>query len=143
MNSDQNLVHSSTTLSTVVGVTQEVDRRVRALLTTPIHRRLAVACYIKRISAFSIHRILCSRATGYDKKCKCCAEHQANQLTDQLAIINRRRGKWPRGLQSGFALHLVFLFFDDLCQTNYINIYQTDLHRICRDGKTMAVHRVK
>jgi len=32
---------------------------------------------------------------------------QANQLTGQLTIINRRLGGHPRGLQSGLALHLV------------------------------------
>ena len=32
---------------------------------------------------------------------------QANQLTGQLAIIDRRLGGYPGGLQSGFALHLV------------------------------------
>ena len=29
--------------------------------------------------------------------------------------------------------------FNDFRQTNYLNIYQTDLHQICRVGRTMAV----
>ena len=29
--------------------------------------------------------------------------------------------------------------FSDFCQTNYLNIYQTDLHEICRIGRTLAV----
>jgi len=30
-------------------------------------------------------------------------------------------------------------FFTDLCQTNYLKIYQTDVHQICIFGRTMAV----
>jgi len=41
---------------------------------------------------------------AYNNKCNCCAD----QLTDQIAIINWWRGGQPGGLQSGFALHLVF-----------------------------------
>jgi len=26
-------------------------------------------------------------------------------------------------------------------QTNYLNIYQTNFHQICRDGKTLAVNK--
>jgi len=29
--------------------------------------------------------------------------------------------------------------FNDFYQTNYRNIYRTDLHQICRVGRTMAV----
>ena len=32
-----------------------------------------------------------------------------------------------------------FHIFSDSCQTNYLNIYQTDLHEICSDGRTLAV----
>jgi len=49
-------VHSATTRPIVVGVMHEVDRW-RVLLTTQIHRRLAVACHGKRNSALIIHRI--------------------------------------------------------------------------------------
>ena len=28
----------------------------------------------------------------------------------------------------------------DFCQTNYLSVYQTDLHEICRIGRTLAVH---
>jgi len=41
-----------------------------------------------------------------------------------------------------FLLLLCFLLlyiFNDFCQINYRNIYGTDLHPICRDGRTMAV----
>ena len=40
------LVHSATMRSTVVGVNPQPDRR-RVLLTTPIHRRLVVANFIR------------------------------------------------------------------------------------------------
>ena len=59
LHSDQcviNFVHSATTRPVVVGVMHEVDRW-RVLLTTQIHRRLAVACHGKRNSALIIHRI--------------------------------------------------------------------------------------
>jgi len=49
------------------------------------------------------------------KKCNCCAWRrktnelirwtQANQLTGQLTITNRRLGRWPGGLQSGLLLN--------------------------------------
>jgi len=29
--------------------------------------------------------------------------------------------------------------FNDFCQTNYLNIYWTYLHKICRFGRTLAV----
>ena len=32
---------------------------------------------------------------------------QENQVTDQLTVIKRWRGRLPGGLESGFALHLV------------------------------------
>jgi len=34
---------------------------------------------------------------------------------------------------------LLFLFLSDFCQINYLNINQTDLHRICSVGRTTAV----
>jgi len=34
---------------------------------------------------------------------------------------------------------LFSLIFNDFCQTYYLSIYRTYLHRICRDGRTMAV----
>jgi len=35
----------------------------------------------------------------------------------------------------------VFLkdIFSDFCQTNYLNIHQTDLYGICRAGRTLGV----
>jgi len=30
------------------------------------------------------------------------------------------------------------LLFNDFCQTYYLNIYRTDLYRICRNGRTMV-----
>ena len=40
-----------------------------------------------------------------------------------------------------FCLCFIFiiLIFNDFCQANYLNVYQTDLHQMCRDGRTMAV----
>ena len=32
-----------------------------------------------------------------------------------------------------------YIYFSDFCQTNYLSIYCTDLHPICRDGRSMAV----
>jgi len=34
---------------------------------------------------------------------------------------------------------LTYLFFNDSCQTNYLNIYWTDRRQICRVGRTMPV----
>jgi len=39
---------------------------------------------------------------------------------------------------------LLFLFifiFSVFCQTNYLNICRTDLHEICRIGRTLAVDK--
>ena len=33
------------------------------------------------------------------------------------------------------------MFSCDFCQTNYLNIYQTDLHEICRICRTLAVDK--
>ena len=38
-----------------------------------------------------------------------------------------------------FCKCFIFLYFSDFCQTNYLNIYWTDLHEICRIGRTLAV----
>ena len=32
----------------------------------------------------------------------------------------------------------IFFYFSDFCQTNYPDIYRTDLHDICRIGRTLA-----
>jgi len=32
-----------------------------------------------------------------------------------------------------------FILFNDFCQTNYLNIYRTNLHQLCRHGRTTAV----
>jgi len=34
---------------------------------------------------------------------------------------------------------LCFIYFSDFCQTNYLSIYRTVLHKICRVGRTLAV----
>ena len=35
---------------------------------------------------------------------------------------------------------LVFaVVFNDFCQTNYLNIYRADLHKICTFGRTLTV----
>ena len=34
---------------------------------------------------------------------------------------------------------LLFISFSDFCQTNYLNIYRTDLREICTIGRTFAV----
>ena len=31
------------------------------------------------------------------------------------------------------------IYFSDFCQTNYLNIYRTDLRKICRIVRTLAV----
>ena len=36
-------------------------------------------------------------------------------------------------------MFLLLYIFNDFCQINYRNIYGTDLHPVCRDGRTMAV----
>jgi len=44
------------------------------------------------------------------------------------------------GLYSAFASYLFFIFiFNDFYQTNYLNIYRTDLWQIFRFGRTVAV----
>jgi len=50
----------------------------------------------------------------------------------------------PLGLREAegglmFCLRFLFIyFFYDFCQTNYLNIYQTDLHQISRIGRITA-----
>jgi len=34
----------------------------------------------------------------------------------------------------------IFSMFADFCQTNYLNIYRTILHEVCRLGRTLAVN---
>ena len=41
--------------------------------------------------------------------------------------------------KEGLDLAVVFYILSDFCQTNYLNIYQTDLHEICRIGRTLVV----
>jgi len=36
-------------------------------------------------------------------------------------------------------LFILCLFFNNFCQTNYLKIYQSDLHKICGVGRNMAV----
>jgi len=38
-----------------------------------------------------------------------------------------------------YVLLMFFLYFSDFYQTNYVNIYGTDVHEICRIGRTLAV----
>ena len=38
-----------------------------------------------------------------------------------------------------FAGVLFKKYFNDFCQTNYLNIHQTDVHEICRIGRTLTV----
>jgi len=33
-----------------------------------------------------------------------------------------------------------FVYFSDFCQSNYLNIYRTDLHEICRIGRTLGAN---
>jgi len=44
-----------------------------------------------------------------------------------------------RSAAEGGLLLFFYFIFNDLYQTNYLTIYETDLHRICRDDRTMAV----
>jgi len=52
------------------------------------------------------------------------AENTDSRVTNQLEL-SAIPGFWPTRL---YVL-LLFLFFDDFCQTDYLNIYRTDLHR--------------
>jgi len=36
---------------------------------------------------------------------------------------------------------IFFKYFSDFCQTNHLNIYWTDLHEICRIGRTLAADK--
>ena len=38
-----------------------------------------------------------------------------------------------------FLIYLFFFIFNDFCQTNFLNIYLTDLHQIFRVSRTTAV----
>jgi len=50
-----------------------------------------ILCAKYRLNPHSRVRVTFARA-ACDKKCKCCAGRRPNKLTDQLAVINRRRG---------------------------------------------------
>jgi len=39
----------------------------------------------------------------------------------------------------GFYFAVVFFFFNEICQPNNLNVYQTDLHQNCTVGRTTAV----
>jgi len=68
-------VHSATTRSTVVSVIHDVDRR-RFLPATPVHRRTDIDPPGTGIPPWAFPPQTFpwySRATGYNKKCKCCA----------------------------------------------------------------------
>jgi len=44
--------------------------------------------------------------------------------------------------EDGVCVLLIFdlkNIFSDVCQANYLNIHRSDLHGICRIGRTMAV----
>jgi len=43
------------------------------------------------------------------------------------------------GEEGFYVLLMFFLHFIGFRQTHYLNIYQTDLHEICRIGRTLAV----
>ena len=43
------------------------------------------------------------------------------------------------GRHDGLYVLLLFLIFNDSCQTNYLKIYPTDLRQSFRVGRTMAV----
>ena len=46
----------------------------------------------------------------------------------------------PKLRRGGLSFADVFkIYFNDFCQTSYLNIYQTDLHEIFRIGRTLAV----
>ena len=57
-----------------------------------------------------------------------CGEVDVDLFVAHPLCAKRRRG----GLM--FCWCFIFLDFSDFCQTNYLNIYWTDLHRICRIG---------
>ena len=42
-------------------------------------------------------------------------------------------------IRRGFLFCWCFTFFSNFCKTNYLNIYRTDLHEICKIGRTLAV----
>ena len=58
---------------------------------------------------------------------KGCQSHSGYYVLDRPAAVNR---------PSGLYVLLLFLIYNDSCQTNYLNIYRTDLRQILRVGRT-------
>jgi len=50
-------------------------------------------------------------------------------------LAKRGRG----GLMFRRMFYFFYKYLSDFCQTKYLNIYRTDLHEICRTGRTLAV----
>ena len=58
--------------------------------------------------------------------------HYCSNLLAHPICAKRRRG--------GLVFCCCFkIYFSDFCQTNYLNIYRTDLRKICRIVRTLAV----
>jgi len=55
----------------------------------------------------------------------------ASQYKSQDCILAHPRSAGEKGLR--FAGVLFFSYFSDFCRTNYLNIYQTDLHEILQN----------
>ena len=129
-NSDQcviKYVHWATMRSTVVGVTHKVDRR-RVLLTTSIHRRLAVACHCKPISASSIHRIGFA-CDVIRQEVQVLRGTQANQLTDQLTT--RGIAGWATVMLASYSVHVLCQCdVSDLLQ-RYVSFSSKRVHNTC------------
>jgi len=55
-----------------------------------------------------------------------------------LRVLPTRWRRKPAGNEN--TLLSPYVYFSDFCQTNYyVNIYRTDLHEICRIGRTLVV----
>jgi len=57
-----------------------------------------------------------------------------------LAHPGLREAQPKAGLCSCYAAVSFLYSFHDFCQPNYLNIYQTDLHQICRVGRITVVY---
>jgi len=82
------------------------------------------------ILSASIHRTgfaLHSADGGIRQEVQFLRWTQANQLTDQLTTIKRRRGAQPGGLHSRFALLLVFVFSVLFCSFQIVAMILTAL----------------
>jgi len=71
----------------------------------------------------------------------CFSRPRSAEMTSDYS----ERCKWsfsPPGFEVGYMFCWCFIFllyFSDFFQTDYLNIHRTDVHKICRNGRTLAV----